>query len=48
MEETKIDYDIDEEKITVHEVPALQCSDCGHITMSTKQAQHFYDILEHL
>jgi len=48
MEETKIDHDIDEEKITVHEVPALQCSECGHITMSTEQAQHFYDILERL
>ncbi len=48
MKKTTIDYDIDEEKITVHDVPALKCTDCGHITMSTEQAEHFYIILERL
>lgn len=48
MKKTKIDYDIDEEKITVHDVPALKCSGCDYITMSTEQAEHFYNILERL
>ena len=48
MKEAKIDYDIEDEKITIHDVPALICPTCGHITMSTKQAEHFYNILERL
>ena len=48
MKKTKIDYDIDEEKITVHDVPALKCTSCDHISMSTEQAEHFYNILEKL
>jgi YgiT-type zinc finger domain-containing protein len=48
VKKTKIDYDIDEEKITVHDVPALKCSSCDYITMSTEQAEHFYNILERL
>lgn len=48
MKETVIDYDIEEEKITIHDVPALKCSGCEHITMDTKQAEHFYKILERL
>ena len=48
MKETVIDYDIEEEKITIHDVPALKCSNCGHITMNTEQAEHFYKILERL
>ena len=48
MKKTIIDYDIDDEKITIHDVPAEKCSGCGHITMSTEQAEHFYNILERL
>ena len=48
MNETVIDYDIEEEKITIHDVPALKCSGCGHITMNTKQAEYLYNILERL
>lgn len=35
VKKTKIDYDIDEEKIIVHDVPALKCSSCDYITMSS-------------
>jgi len=45
---TSIDYDIEEEKITVHDVPALSCESFRHITMNTEQAEHFYKILERL
>ena len=48
MKATSIDYDIKEEKVTVHDVPALTCGSCGHITMNTEQAEHFYNILERL
>ncbi len=48
MKETVIDYDVEEEKITIHDVPALKCSGCGHITMNIEQAEHFFKILERL
>jgi len=48
MTDTRIDYDLTEEKITFHDVPALQCKTCGHITMDAKQAERFFKLLERL
>ena len=48
MKAAKIDYTMEEEKITVHDVSALKCPGCGHITMDVSQAEHFYNILERL
>lgn len=48
MDDARIDYDLSEEKITFHDVPALQCKKCGHITMDAKQAERFFKLLERL
>jgi len=48
MKDNKIDYILGDEKITIHEVPVLKCSSCGHITMNINKAGHLYNILDRL
>jgi YgiT-type zinc finger domain-containing protein len=46
MKRDSIDYELNPEKITIHDVPVYKCSNCGHVTMNINQAENFYEILE--
>ncbi|MFQ6055503.1 MAG: YgiT-type zinc finger protein [Methanosarcinales archaeon] len=48
LKDTKIDYDLEKENITLHNVPALECPSCGYVSMNVEQADHFIELLERI